>query len=129
EVEVAQEDLAVLVKSTRRVGEAASASAMAPIREHFLQEIETIRRRLSALEKEAQTSATAAVSGADPTMVKSIVGEETSAKVEEVWRKAKEYVREQVVEEAKTTADAAAATRIGLELRLAEVERRVSAYG
>ncbi|CAM9409146.1 unnamed protein product, partial [Ectocarpus fasciculatus] len=43
--------------------------------------------------------------------------------------KAKEYVREQVAEEAKTTADAAAATRIGLELRLAEVEQRVGAYG
>ncbi|CAM9870317.1 unnamed protein product [Ectocarpus sp. 4 AP-2014] len=128
EVEVAQEDLAVSVKSTRRVGEAASASAMAPIREHFLQEIETIRRRLSALENEAKTSATAAVSGVDPTMVKSIVVEEASAKAEEVWRM-KEYVREQVGEEAKTTADAAAATRIGLELRLAEVERRVSAYG
>ncbi|CAM9502050.1 unnamed protein product [Ectocarpus sp. 6 AP-2014] len=129
EVEVAQEDLAASVKSTRRVGEAASASAMAPIREHFLQEIETIRRRLSALENEAQTTGTAAVSGVDPTMVKSIAVEEASATAEEVWRKAKQYVREQVIEEAKTTADAAAATRIGLELRLAEVERRVSAYG
>lgn len=42
--------------------------------------------------------------------------------LDQVWRKAKEYVREQVVEEAKATADAAAATRIGLELRLAEVQ-------
>ncbi|CAM9858370.1 unnamed protein product [Ectocarpus sp. 12 AP-2014] len=62
-------------------------------------------------------------------MIKSIVVEEASVKAEEVWRKTREYVREQVVEEAKTAADAAAATRIGLELRLAEVERRVSAYG
>ncbi|CBJ48977.1 hypothetical protein Esi_0115_0012 [Ectocarpus siliculosus] len=91
EVEVAQEDLAVLVKSTRRVGEAASASAMAPIREHFLQEIETIRRRLSALENEAQTTATAAVSGVDPTMVKSIAVEEASAKAEEVERRVSAY--------------------------------------
>lgn len=49
-----------------------------------MQEIETIRRRLSALENEAQTTATAAVSGVDPTMVKSIAVEEASAKAEEV---------------------------------------------
>lgn len=52
--------------------------------EHFLKEIETIRRRVLALEDEAQRGTTAVVPAVTRSQVKSIAEEEASAKAEEV---------------------------------------------
>ncbi|CAM9356425.1 unnamed protein product, partial [Sphacelaria rigidula] len=129
---ITQADLSAAVGATLKAAETATATALAPVRAHLLEELEEVRRRQSAAEKKAvelppPMPPPVAVPLVSPAQVKSVAEgaaeEAASAAEERLWQRIEAHVRTKLSDAAQDAAHLSRNTREEVDRRLAEVTR------